>query len=700
MTIKKVILLRTRIVFLLIFLLSITIIVRLVYIQCIQGKHWEKISKIVRLEYRPIKPTRGNIYTDNHSLLATSLPFYRVAFDPCVIDQTIFQNHIDSLAYLLSCFYKDKRAQDYKKLMQNARSAQKRYVVLNRKQINYQEKKAMSQWPIFRQGFWQGGIIFEKVEKRFRPFKNLAFRTVGFVNEDAYGAGLEYSFNKNLKGRAGKALYEKTVGGHWKMVYNAATVRPVHGHDLATTLDINLQDVAHNTLLKALEENDADYGCVIVMQVQTGEVKAMANLGCIQPGKYLERYNYAVGNQGATEPGSTFKLVSMLAVLEETSLQLTDSIETGNGIYNFYDRTLRDAKRGGFGKITIQQVIEKSSNIGIAKLVDSVFKKKPEKFIHYIYQLGLNNPLGLQIIGEGVPVINHPKTTLWSGVTLPWMSIGYEVKITPLQTLTLYNALANNGKLVRPIIVKKIKQAHRDVKTFDSVVANRPICSPKTLEKLKIMLEGVVQRGTGRRIKNQFYNIAGKSGTAQKVVEGKYTNCWNTSFVGYFPAEAPQYSCIVVIDNPKGFKQYGGDMAAPVFREIADKIMAKDTGMDNYWVQENKGSPTKTFPYIKAGKKNDLLRICSALSIPHVSDVAEEWVRTTVKNDTIAWLPNDKVSVQQVPNVAGMTLKDALFLLENHGLKVTTQGIGRVSTQSLTPGIAIAQATTIMLTLR
>ncbi|MCG8341007.1 MAG: transpeptidase family protein [Cytophagales bacterium] len=697
MTIKKTILLRTRIAFLVVFISSVAIIIKIAHIQFVQGSKWKKVAEVGGLEYRSIKPTRGNIYTDNGSLLATSLPFYRVAFDPCVVDKEVLQAGIDSLTHLLANFYKDKSAQAYKKLIYDARGANKRYIALNRQQINYQQKKMMSKWPIFQKGRWKGGVIFEKVEKRLHPFRNLAFRTVGFINENEYGAGLEYSFNKELKGVEGRALYQKTVGGNWKMVYDGSEVRPVHGYDIVTTIDVNLQDVAQNTLLKALQKEEADYGCVIVMEVQTGEIKAISNLSRVYSKEYTETYNYAVGNQGAREPGSTFKLVSMMALLEETTLELTDSIETGEGQCRFYDRIMRDIKRGGYGKISIQEAFEKSSNVGISKLVDSVFKKKPQKFIDYIHKVGLAKPLGFQMTGEGLPVVKSPKDPSWSGVTLPWMSIGYELKITPLQILTLYNAIANNGKCIQPIIVKKIKQANRTIKEFNGVVLNKKLCSNKTLAKLKTMLEGVVERGTARSIQNSSYKIAGKSGTAQKFVDGRYTNNWCTSFVGYFPAEAPRYSCIVVVDNPKGFRQCGSNVTAPVFKEIADKIAAKDIDMNNTFVKEDKDK--NSFLRSSVGKKTDFIQVCHALNIAYTDNIDEEWVRTTVQGNTITWQPIGNNSEKQVPNVIGMTLKDALFLLENRGLSVVVQGKGKVRTQSLLPGEQAKKGRSIVLKL-
>jgi len=688
MAFKETILLRTRIAFLAVFIFAVAIVVKLVHLQFFQGARWEKEAGVARLVYKTVKATRGNICADDGSLLATSLPFYRVALDPCIVDEITFQEQVGSLSQLLANFYKDKSAETYQQLIQNARQAKRRYLVINKKWIDYQAKKEMSQWPIFCQGRWRGGVLFEKVEKRFQPFKNLATRTIGVVNANEYGAGLEYSFNQDLRGLDGSALYQKTVGGNWKMIDGGAADRPVHGYDLETTIDINLQDVAHNSLLRALQASEAAYGCAVVMEVKTGEIKAMVNLSRTDDAQYKECYNYAVGNQGTAEPGSTFKLASMLALLEETSVALTHTIDTGDGRFQFYDRILKDVKRGGFGELTVQEVFEHSSNIGMARLIDEAFGKNPQKFVDYVHQLGLSKPLGIQMVGVGVPLVKNPKSPEWSGVTLQWMSIGYELKITPLHTLTLYNAVANNGKMIQPVIVKKIKQANRTIKEFQGAVLNKKICADATLQKLKTMLEGVVERGVARRFRHGFYQIAGKSGTANKVVNGKYTHDTYASFVGYFPAGSPRYSCIVVIDSPQGHAWHFGASVATVVKDIADKIAAKDLAAQDFITAKNSTTPPGTFPLIRAGYRDELLQLCDTLGIAcRNRELAAAWVRSTVDEDHIVWKANGAPKAGQVPHVLGMTLKDALFLLENCGFKVIVQGHqgGRVKTQSLPP---------------
>lgn len=694
-------LLRTRFAFLWVALFAIAIVGKLTYIQVLQAEYWTKEAETVRLVHRRIKAPRGNIYASDGSLLATSLPFYQVALDPCVVDETVFQRDIAALSIKLAALYQDRSPEAYQALIRHARQAKRRYLAFPRKWINYQEKKTMCQWPIFCHGRWQGGVLFERKEKRFRPFKELAARTVGFVNADKYGVGLEYSFNNTLQGIDGRAPYQKTAGGHWKMIYDGTNGRPVRGDDIETTIDINLQDVAHTSLLKVLQASDAMYGCTVVMEVTTGEIKAMVNLSRTAASQYKECYNYAIGNQGTTEPGSTFKLVSMLAFLEETSAALTDTIDAGDGRFQFYDRTLKDVKAGGFGKLTLQEVFEYSSNIGMARLIDQTFGYQPEKFVSYVHKLGLAKPLDLPIVGMGVPLIKHPNTPTWSGVTLPWMSIGYELKITPLHTLMVYNAVANNGKLVQPVLVKRIKQANRTIQEFRGCILHKKICSDATLYKLQTMLAGVVTRGTARRFKHGFYQIAGKTGTANKVLDGKYTNHTYASFVGYFPAEAPRYSCIVVVDSPQRYAWHFGANVATVVKDIADKIAAKDL-VAQVCVAQKANKKSDVFPLIRAGYRKDLLSLCNALQIPYSSEIpTANWLKSTLNDNKIVWATHQVAQVDKMPPVLGMTLKDALFLLENYGLQVSIQGqkSGRVIQQSLPAHTKCGRGTHVTLTM-
>ncbi|MBK0402204.1 transpeptidase family protein [Adhaeribacter sp. BT258] len=699
MNIKKSILTRVRVAFLLIALFAFAIVVKVGRIQFADGNKWKAIERERRFVYQPVYATRGNIFSDNESILATSLPFYRVAFDPSIADKKIFDEKIDSLALLLSRFYQDKSAEEYKRKIKNARLKDRRYVRLNNRQINYQEKKMMAKWPIFRNGKNKGGVIFEKVDKRFRPFGMLAQRTIGFINEDKNGAGLEYTYNNKLAGKDGEALFERMAGGS-KQVYDGTEVKPLPGYDIKTTIDINLQDVAENALEKALVAHDAEYGCVILMEVKTGEIKAIANLGRIAEDVYMENYNYAVANQGLTEPGSTFKLASMMALLEDSNMQLTDSVETGKGKQKFGGVLMTDSKEGGYGTITVEDVFAKSSNVGIAKLIEEQFGNQPQKYIDYLQKFGLNSTLGFQLAGEARPYIKKPTDRSWSRTTLSRMSIGYELKISPLQTLTLYNAIANNGVKVQPIIVKETRKADKTIERYQAKVLNEKICSDETLKKLRQMMESVVEHGTGRHVKSPDYKVAGKTGTARKIKNGKYIKTYSTSFAGYFPAENPKYSCIVIIDSPQRAAQYGGDVAAPVFRELADKAYARD--LTSHKPMSARITPdTRSLPVVKAGSQDELSLICNRLGIsnhPVGSNMEDEWVKADSQNRSYNWKPN-KVITNRVPDVTGMTIRDALYLLGNQGLKIRKLGnSGRVQSQSIPAGSPIQKGSIITIT--
>jgi cell division protein FtsI (penicillin-binding protein 3) len=690
--IKKSILLRVRIAFLFVLLFSAAIVYQIVNIQWINGDKWKKMADEINLSYQEVKATRGNIYSDNGSLLATSLPFYRVAIDPTIADTDLFKEGIDSLGYLLSKSF-GQSATYYKQKILGARQKGNQYLMITRDLIGYQKKKEMESWPIFREGRLKGGIIFTKTDKRFRPFSNLAFRTIGFLNENDYGAGLEYSFNDYLAGQNGKALFQKISGGSWRPLYDGTEVRPKDGYDIQTTIDINLQDVTESALLSHLIQHNADMGCVVVMEVATGEIKAISNLKKLENGKYGEVYNYAVGSHGLREPGSTMKLASYIALLEERDMRLSDSINTGDGELKFYKETVRDHKPGGYGTISLQEAFEKSSNIAIAKLIDETFKENPQRFLDYLKTMGLTQPLGFQMIGEGKP--NILPLNQWSGITLPWMAYGYGLEFTPLQILTLYNAVANDGKMIRPLLVRSIRKADKEISKYQTSVISNKICSDETLRKVKILLEGVVERGTASNINNANYKIAGKTGTAQMLKDGRYIRKYYTSFAGYFPADKPKYSAIVVMDNPKGYRQYGSDVAAPVFKEIADKIFALDLNMhEKYALAEQ--PEMGVFPVVQAGKKEELSLMLNYLGISnHTNELDVEWVRADIDNNSIEWKANEK-QAGLVPNVQGMTLRDALYLLENAGLQVVVKGhTGRVNTQSQTPGIRALKGSTI-----
>jgi cell division protein FtsI (penicillin-binding protein 3) len=699
--IKRSIVLRVRVAFIAVALFAGAILYKVVHLQFVEGEKWAAKSESINFQFRQVSATRGNIYTADGSLLATSLPFYRVVLDPLVAKDDIFRSGIDSLSYLLSAYYKDRSADSYKRMIADARINGKRYLILNRKQVGYQDMQKMSSWPIFRNGRMTGGVIFEKVEKRYQPFNNLAGRTVGFINEDKYGVGIEYSFNEYLEGKNGKALFQRIAGGSWKPVFDAADVKPDDGFDILTTLDVNIQDVAESALLRQLINKDAEFGSVIVMEVATGHIKAIANLQKNKSGNgYGENYNFAIGDQGLTEPGSTFKLLSMMALLEEGKVGLNDMVETGDGTYRFYDRVMRDVKNGGYGKISVREAFEKSSNVAISKLVEQHFGHSPSVYVSYVEKAGLDKPIDFQLKGEGVPYFKKPGNNNWYGTTLPWMSIGYESKLTPLHTLMFYNAIANNGKMVKPMIVQAIARGNQIEKKYQTEVLKKSIASEKTIKQLQELLEGVVKNGTAKNIYNTEYRIAGKTGTAQKLIDGRYTQKYYTSFAGFFPVENPKYSAIVVIDSPKGFAAYGGDVSAPVFKEIADKIYSQDLKLNSKFpIGTYVAQAGNDFPYIQAGKVDELQMICNKFGISnHYNGQGENWVKSVPQVKSIQWKTTELES-PTVPDVSGLPLRDALYVLENKGLRVVYQGKGRVKNQSMSPGSPVQQNNVISLIL-
>ncbi|MBL7841902.1 MAG: transpeptidase family protein [Cyclobacteriaceae bacterium] len=695
MNIKRSILLRVRVAFIFVLLFAIAVVVKTGHIQFVEGEKWAKLGEKVTFTNMTVKATRGNIYSDNGSLLATSLPFYKVAFDATLPKDKVWKEGLDSLAYRLSRFFGDRRAVDYKHMLEDARGGGKQYIILSHQNIDYQDKKTMSEWPIFREGRLAGGVIFEKVDKRYRPFYRLSDRTIGYMNEEGKGAGLEFSFDKQLGGQDGSAYYQKIAGGVWKPIFDANNVKAVDGLDITTTLDINLQDVAETALLKAMAQHNADDGLVMVMEVKTGHIKAISNLSSDGNGHFREKFNYATA--GLFEPGSTFKLVTMIALLEDSEVELSDSVDTGNGEFTFYKNKVRDHEEGGLGKITVRQAFEHSSNVAMAKLVDKNFGTRPQKFLDHVDHLKLNKPIGIQISGEPMPKFKRPGEKGWSGISLPWMAYGYGIENTPLHTLALYNAVANNGKMIKPIFVTKISKADHVEQEFETETMVSSICSDNTLKKLKLMLEGVVQEGTAKNIKDSHYRIAGKTGTAQILENGRYAKKYITSFVGYFPADNPKYTAIVLIKNPRGWYQYGSSVAAPALKEIADNIYARDIELHAAMAKEHLNEEG-AFPVIRAGNQQELTMLCNELGVSNHTQTEEEWVRASKSGNAVNWKKN-VMGQNLVPDVAGMTFRDAIYLLESAGLKVFYEGKGRVSSQSLTPGTRISKGSKIFIRL-
>lgn len=701
MSIKKSILARVQVVYLVVSVVALIIFIQILTIQFVEGKKWREEIKRYSLQYRIKKATRGNIYSANHEMLATSIPLYKLSIDPMAADDVLYKKNVNILSKLLSDFFGDLSPKEYLLLINQARKEKKRYLILNTKLLSFLDKKKLETWPFFREGQYKSGVIFEKVEERTYPFKGLARRTVGFVNENGTGAGIEKSFEKQLAGIDGRALYQKISGSEWKPIQSSSRIEPINGYDVYTSLDINTQDIAEQELKNALLRHQANYGCVVIMEVKTGQIKAMVNLGKTKDQQYAEVYNYAIDDLGSDDPGSTFKTASMMALLEDTTLTLNDSIETGGGEWRYYDRVMRDDRVGGWGKLTIQQAFEFSSNVGISKLISRHFGRDHDKYINYLKKFGLDAPLeSLQMEGMTRAYFKSTKDQTWSGVTLPWMSVGYESKISPVQLLTFYNAIANDGFQVQPYLVTKVMEANQLIESYQPIVSKKKICSEATLEKLKILLEGVVERGTARKIQTDRYKIAGKTGTSQKLDKrGRYTKKYKTSFVGYFPADQPRYTCIVVIDEPKVDGASGGEVCAPVFRAIADKLFKQDMGIQTEVIEREVPLYLTQIPSNQPSYAQDMINICQELGISVEAQNGQELV-AAVPRRYLVELQEREIKPNIVPNVKGLTLRDALYLLENKGLKVSFTGSGRVKTQSLMPGSPLRAGEKIIIQLQ
>ena len=700
MNIKNQILTRVYVAFFIICLLGLCVIVKTVKIQRFEGDHWLSMAKELTTSYKNIEAVRGNIYAENGMLMATSLPIYEVRMDvnSNALDEDVFTEKIDSLAYCLSNFFNDKSPGEYSRELITARKNGERYHLI-RKKISYPQLKVMKTWPLFRMGRFKGGFIVEQKNKRVKPFKALAARTIGYVREGIQPVGIEGAFDEHLAGVGGKRLMQRISGGIWMPINDENEIDPQDGKDILTTININLQDVAEQALLEQLVKYRADHGCVVLMEVKTGEIKAVANLGCDSiGGGFYEKYNYAIGE--ATEPGSTFKLASIMAALEDGYIKTSDTIDVEKGRKQYYDKVLKDDKEGKYDKITIKKAFEISSNVGLSKIVNENYAKNPQAFIDHLKRFHLDQKTGIPIAGEGEPYIRDPGSTNWSGITLPWMSIGYEVKLTPLQILTFYNTIANNGKMVKPLLVKEIRSRGEVIKSFETEVIDEAICSKEVIDQVKPLLEGVVENGTAANLKTSSYKIAGKTGTAKIAdqVHGYKKNVtYQASFVGYFPAQNPKYSCIVVIKGPSNRIFYGNLVAGPIFKEIAEKIFAMDVDMHELIVS-SKEEDGKKIPYAKAGNKSDVKLVYNELGIPIQDSNESNWIITRKTRDSIEFV--ERVIIPNlVPNVIGMGLKDALYLLENSGLIVEVKGYGKVRKQSLKIGSRIIKGKDIKIDL-
>ncbi|MDB5000145.1 MAG: cell division protein [Mucilaginibacter sp.] len=695
MSIRTNILLRVYLAFGLILLFAAAVVFQLCRVQFAQGDKWKAMAKTMSTRYQTIEAARGNIFSVDGSLLATSVPEYELRMDMLaagIADDKVFDEKIDSLAMKLSQVYGDKSAREYSRMFRDARKDSSRYQLVRRK-VTYKELKEIRKFPIFCLGKYKGGLIIVPQNKRILPFRSLAARTIGYKNDNVRNAvGLEGAYSSYINGESGKRLEQRMAGNVWRPVNDDDEIAPKEGADIMSTIDINFQDVAQSALEKQLVKSDADHGAVILMEVATGEVRAVANFTKMPDGSYKEKFNYAIaGNQ---DPGSTFKVASYMALLEDKMIDTNTMVNTGD--YPIQGHVIKDS-HGSIGRVSVKKAFEESSNAAIAYLVNTNYKTNQSKFTDHLYDWKLNEKMKLQIPGEAQPVVKNPTNRSWNkNMTLPQMAYGYEMQLTPLKMLSFYNAIANNGKMVSPVFVREIRRLGNTVETFHTNVLNEKICSDVTLKKMQGMLEGVVSEGTGKQyVYNPLYKIAGKTGTAQ-VADGnkgyKAKKQYQSSFCGYFPADHPKYSLIVVINDPKN-GYYAASVAGPVFKEIADKVYASD--------MEIKRAPLSlvgntTLPKYKQGNLKALKKVYDNLGLKPL------YASTNVNGiDTSRGLAleENKYKTGTVPDVTGMGLSDALFALGNAGYKVKVIGSGMVDKQSVTGGSQIPKGSKITIEL-
>ena len=698
---KKVILVRVYLLYILMCLVGVLVVFQSFRIQVVEGEKWQQVNDSLTTRFFSIEAERGNIFSEDGDLLATSYPNYEVRMDMVVASDELFAQNVDSLAWHLAKFFKDKTENDYRALLISGRKNSNRYLRIARK-VTHPELQEIKKFPLFREGRHTGGMIAIKKNKRIKPYNMLAHRTIGYVRENQQPIGLEGQYDAHLSGQKGLRLMRKIAPGVWVPLNSKSEIEPKDGAHLVVTLDAYIQDIAENALMNTLKKYGGDHGCAIVMEVKTGKIRAIANLSLSNDVKkklrngedaepdYWERYNYAIGYK--SDPGSTMKLASLLAILEDGYVDLDDSIDIGNGTIQYYDRPMKDSDPKKTGKLSVKEGFEVSSNVLVSKIINDNYANQPEKFVNHLKRIGLHKKVGIDIQGEPEPKIKDPADKTWSGTTLPWMSIGYEVELTPLQMLNFYNAVANDGKMMRPYLVSQIKQGSRVIKKIKPTVINKEICSEKTIKSLKTLLEGVVENGTARGIKSDEFKIAGKTGTNQIISKrGNYTNRHQASFAGYFPANDPVYSCVVVVRAPSKGVYYGSQVAAPVFKEIADKLYAlKIKNKTRKTDQEKLLAGADEAPYIKPGYTKDIRTVSDYLGLTYSTEQSYGWcVPVTTEEGPV--FKERKVVEGLVPNVTGMGLRDALYLLENSGLKVKIEGegTGKVRKQSIRPGIRV-----------
>ncbi|MFO7615714.1 MAG: penicillin-binding protein [Bacteroidales bacterium] len=690
--IKREIMFRVGIIYLAFALVALIILGQVLYIQTVDGAKWRKEAETLAQRPQVIKASRGEILDRNGFTLASSLPRYTVAMDPSSsgMPDSVFNKYLPDLAAGLARLWPERKASQYEKMIRQGRAEKDRYLVI-RRNVGFSEAKAVAQLPLFKLGQFKGGLLLEQVFTREQPYKLLAKRTIGYESKDEQGkhVGLEGAFDYFLKGNDGFRIEYNIGAGRWAPLRAGNDLDPIDGLDVVTTIDIHLQDVAEMALYQSLTELEAQHGCAVLMEVATGEILAIANLTRYPDGHCYEDKNHALLDR--SDPGSTFKVPVIMAAMEDGLVKPADTVNTFNGRFVVDKRPITDSHRGGYGVITVQQVIEKSSNIGMVRIINRHYRNNPDHFIERLYGMGLDKPLELEIEGVREPIIKSTATPSWSGQTLTSMAFGYETEFVPLQILTFYNAIANDGVMVKPRLVRALMKNSQVYRTYKTEVMKTSICSDETLRNIRMMLEGVVQNGTATNLKDSLYTIAGKTGTSVINEGGSWVSDdgrrrYRASFVGYFPADSPKYSCIVVVTRPtKGTSYYGSVVAGGVFKAIADKVYATSLDLHATLKPGDLGK-AEGEPTILPGTGSDIVRVINGLrlSLPVPSE-PDRIVELAREENRIA-LRTRSSDPDSLPNVQGLGLKDALPVLENLGYRVRVQGSGRITAQVPPPG--------------
>lgn len=693
MDVKRDILWRVYLSYILVVIACVAIFGKAVYIQQVQGKHWRSMSDSLHLKLDEIEAERGTIYSEDGQMLSTSIPQFDIYIDFRVDalhekNGLLFRSNVDSLSQSLANLFRDQTAAQYKAFLQQGYNNEEGYLLL-RKKISFREYEQLRTFPLFRLGRYKSGMIANERTVRLNPYQMLAFRTIGLAR-DSNKVGLEMTYDSLLRGRNGKRTVRAIAGGVTVPVDDTYEIEPETGKDIVSTIDVTIQDITESALMKMLVKNDASHGCAIVMEVKTGKIKAIANLGKRSDGNYWEDFNYAIS---PTEPGSTFKLATMMALLEDKKVTLNQPINLEHGAWKIAGQTVYDSEVHKENETTVQHSFELSSNVAMAKLANTYYAGAPNQFLQHLKKMRMDTITGVDLAGERHPVIYRPGGRFWGPTTLPWMAFGYNLSISPLQTTTLYNAIANNGKMMRPYLVSAVKEEGVLLREFDPHVIDQNICSSQTLQQLRTCLEGVCTAGTAKELfKNSAYPVAGKTGTALVANgnRGYADKIYQSSFAGYFPANDPQYTIVVIVVNkPHAAVYYGAAVAGVVFKEISDRLYSS-------YIRDNTAKTTvpkkdsSAFSY--AGNKADIALLANKLQLRYTDSTlrTDEWVDMNARNASIVL--NRKTTVDNtMPQLRGMGLKDVVLLCENLGLKVNVKGKGKVAAQSIQPGQLVAK---------